>query len=89
MLQPEPVGLQGQSALSFMLFIYTMQRSNSPILIAPRGLAILWPPEQSSTFQARNPARLGMVGGGVMGEVEGGRRNKRLQQWASTDRVPY
>lgn len=37
MLQPEPVALLGQSALSFMVFIYTIEQSNSPILITLRG----------------------------------------------------
>lgn len=33
MLQPEPAGLLGQSALSFMLFIYTMQQSTLQFLL--------------------------------------------------------
>lgn len=33
MLQPKPVGLLGQSSLSFMLFIYTMQQSTLQFLL--------------------------------------------------------
>lgn len=61
-LTPEPVGLLGQSALSFMLFIYTMQQNNSPILISLRGLAIPRPLKQSSIFQAHHPDSKGGAG---------------------------
>lgn len=81
MLQPEPVGLLGQSALSFMLFIYAMQQSNSPILITLRGLAIPRPPEQSSTFQACNPRAFGK--GGKRKDGRGGGWGEKRRETAA------
>lgn len=90
MLQPEPVALLGQSASSFMVFIYTIEQSNSPILITLRGpgdasasrtkLHILG--LQPCAFEKGGKRKDG-------GEGERERGEGRLQQWVSADRVPY
>lgn len=73
MLQPEPVALLGQ-------FISTIEQSNSPILIGPRG-----PGDASASGTKLHILRLKPC---VL-EKRVERGEGRLQQWASADRVPY
>lgn len=102
MLHPEPVGLLGQSASSFMLFITPCGTalSNSNCTVGPGdATASITKPyvlgsepwvwafgfKQEPQKQQGGKRKDGRRGEGE--EVERG--EETLQQWASTDRVPY
>lgn len=101
MLQPGPFGLLGQSAWSFMLFIYTMQQSTLTFLLHCRarrclGLQNKAPHFRLETlviwaycFKLKKNRKGAKRRDGREGEGERERGEERLQQWASTDRVPY
>lgn len=103
MLQPKPAGLLGQSSSSFMLFIYTMQQSTLQFLLhcgARRCLDLqnkaphfrletlcIW--AYCFKLEKKRKRKGGKRKDGRGGEGESERGEERLQQWASTDRVPY
>lgn len=85
MLTPEPVGLLGQSALSFMLFIYTMQENNSYFTVGAGDTSA----SKTKLRISSSPPwfQRGMQGGGK--RKDGGGGGYRQQQWVSADQVPY
>lgn len=101
MLQPDLIGLLGQSVLSFIiLFIPSSKKENLPFLFYTAG------PSDASASRTKlrvlglkacaigptvsNGKKIEMMGGEERrGEGKGGRGEERLQQWANTDRVPY
>lgn len=102
MLQPELVGLLGQSASSFMLFIIPCKTalSNSYCTVGPSDATAsrtklcisglkpcVWALGFKLKKKKNRKGRKRKDGRG--GEGEGERGEERLQQWASTARVPY
>lgn len=59
MLQPEPGGLLGQSASSFMCFIYTTQQSTLPFLLHYGARRCLGPSNKASGLKP--PLHLGLL----------------------------
>lgn len=96
MLQPEPVGLLGQSASSFMLFICTVQQSALQLLLHCGARSCPGLQNKAPHFRLETQRALGLLlhTENKMERVEkekmeAERQEERLQQWASADRVPY